>query len=208
MTTPTLGVRLALLGPLGAYDADGAELSTGGPKQQLVLATLMLEPNRVVPADRLIDRLWGEDRRRASTSTLQVYVHNLRRILESGTATGGPEIVTKRPGYLLRAAPPTLDHLIFEELIPRARSTCAEGDPAAALLVLDRALSLWRGRALDGLPRWTGSFGRPTTGISAASMRSSCAMMQLYPRECLTDSRPRSSSSSTSTLCANGSGSS
>jgi hypothetical protein len=49
-----------ILGPLEVWD-EGGEVSLGGPKPRALLAVLLLHPNEVVPADRLIDELWGED---------------------------------------------------------------------------------------------------------------------------------------------------
>jgi DNA-binding SARP family transcriptional activator/predicted ATPase len=142
---------LALLGPLSAHDADGTEVALGGPKQRLVLATLMLEPNRVVPVDRMIERVWGDDSRAASTSTLQVYVHNLRRIFDQWASDGGPSIATRRPGYVLEADPTAIDHLVFEQRLAEAAERRSHGRHHEAHSLIESALGLWRGRALDGL---------------------------------------------------------
>ena len=52
-------LRFHLLGPLEAR-RDGAVLDLGPRKQRAVLALLLLNANRVVPTERLIDDLWGE----------------------------------------------------------------------------------------------------------------------------------------------------
>jgi DNA-binding SARP family transcriptional activator/predicted ATPase len=158
MTASRPASWLALLGPLSAHDADGAEVSLGGPKQRLVLATLLLDPNRVVPVDRMIDRVWGDDSRAASTSTLQVYVHNLRRIFEQFGDDAGPTIVTRRPGYVLEADPATIDHLVFEQRLAKAAEQRSLGHHHEAYALVEASLGLWRGRALDGLPPmdWVG----------------------------------------------------
>lgn len=44
---------------MGAFEGDSA-LPLGGPKQRLVLALLLVRADQVVPADRLIDEVWGE----------------------------------------------------------------------------------------------------------------------------------------------------
>ena len=49
-----------LLGPL-EVDAAGVAVALGGPKQRALLAYLLLQPGRVVPDERLIDELWGND---------------------------------------------------------------------------------------------------------------------------------------------------
>ena len=67
-------MEFRVLGPLELWD-EGGEVSLGGPKPRALLAVLLLHANEVVPADRLIDELWGEDsperrRRRAAGQRL------------------------------------------------------------------------------------------------------------------------------------------
>ena len=52
-------IDYALLGPLEAR-IDGRPIDLGGPRQRAVLAVLLLERNRVVASDRLIELVWGE----------------------------------------------------------------------------------------------------------------------------------------------------
>jgi DNA-binding response OmpR family regulator len=57
---PTAGRRVfevRLLGPVRAVRL-GREIALGGPKKRAVLALLLLEPGRVVPAGRLMEELW------------------------------------------------------------------------------------------------------------------------------------------------------
>src|SRR6266508_3597855 len=53
-------MEFRILGPLEVWD-EGREVSLGGHKPRALLALLLLHRNEVVPADRLIDELWGED---------------------------------------------------------------------------------------------------------------------------------------------------
>jgi DNA-binding SARP family transcriptional activator len=54
-------MEFRILGPLEVWD-EGGEVSLAGPKPRALLAVLLLlHPNEVVPADRLIDELWAED---------------------------------------------------------------------------------------------------------------------------------------------------
>ena len=68
---------------LGSVEATGAEgpLALGAPKRRALLALLLLHANTVVSRDRLVDALWGEEPPRSAVSSLQVYVHGLRRAL-------------------------------------------------------------------------------------------------------------------------------
>ena len=71
-----------VLGPLEVVQ-DGRTLPLGGLRQRLVLAVLLLYPNRALTTDWLIDAVWGESPPRTARKTLQVYVARLRRLLGS-----------------------------------------------------------------------------------------------------------------------------
>ena len=57
MFGPRMDYRI--LGPLEVL-ADGQPLRLGGGKQRALLVALLLRPNRVVSAERLIELLWGD----------------------------------------------------------------------------------------------------------------------------------------------------
>src|SRR5213082_2399610 len=103
-----------ILGPLEV--ADGEEvLPLTGQKQRALLALLLLDANRVVSTDRLVDALWGEQPPRTAATSLQNFVSQLRKLL-------GPDLlVTRSPGYLLRVDPDALDLDRFTRLVERAR---------------------------------------------------------------------------------------
>ncbi len=137
-------VEFVVLGPLEVRDG-GRRLALGGPKQRAVLAILLLDANRPVSRDRLIDRLWGESPPPSAAHTLDDYVSRLRRTLGAGRIERGPA------GYLIRVEPDELDLERFEALLEQGRSAAAAGDVAQASAVLGQALDLWRGRALADL---------------------------------------------------------
>lgn len=136
-------VRFGILGPLDAYH-QGVPVDVGPRRQQLMLATLLLDAGRVVPIDRLIHSVWGE--RVPATARTQVHacVSALRRVLPDGV------IRTRPAGYLVAPTPDELDALAFEGALDDARAAAA-ADPADAVRQLRRALALWRGQALAGL---------------------------------------------------------
>jgi len=76
-------MEFRVLGPLEVVGEDGP-VALGGPKQRAVLAHLILRANHVVPADLLIDELWGEDPPETARNTLQTYVYRLRKLLGDG----------------------------------------------------------------------------------------------------------------------------
>jgi YVTN family beta-propeller protein len=137
-------VEFVILGPLEARD-DGRRLALGGPKQRAVLAMLLLDANRPVSRDRLIDRLWGESPPPSAAHTLDDYVSRLRRAL------GAARIERHPAGYLIRVEPGELDLERFEALLEQGRAAAADGDAVQASTVLGEALDLWRGRALADL---------------------------------------------------------
>lgn len=137
-------IEFSLLGPIKA-SADGEPVNLGGPKQRAVLAMLLIDANRVVSVDRLIEGVWGEDSHSGANATLQVYISNLRKAL------GGERIVTERPGYRIVVAADELDTLGFEEAIRTGNECASSGDHHAAGEAFERALSLWQGEALADL---------------------------------------------------------
>ncbi len=95
--------------------AGGASLALGPPKQRAVLAVLLLNARQIVPAERLIDLVWGESPPRTAAHSVQVYISELRRILANGSADH--VIQTRPPGYTINAEPEAIDARRFEVLV-------------------------------------------------------------------------------------------
>jgi YVTN family beta-propeller protein len=129
-------MQFRLLGPLEA-SLDGVELDLGSRKQRAVLALLLLNANRVIPTDRLIDELWGERPPETARSALQVYIAALRKSL----GAGGVALVTRAPGYVLEVEKGAIDADRFAALRDEARAT---DDLALRSRLLREALDLWR----------------------------------------------------------------
>src|SRR3954452_1140915 len=136
--TPPL---FTLLGPLAVRRA-GEPNAIAGQKPRALLAALLLEPNRVVSRDRLIDALWGETPPDTGRNTIQVYVSQLRKLLPEGMLETAP------PGYRLIVDPETVDLFRFVRLCEEGRTRLADGDPAGAAETLRAALDLWKGAPL------------------------------------------------------------
>jgi DNA-binding SARP family transcriptional activator len=134
-------MRFGVLGPVEVWEG-GDRLAVGGPQQRALLAVLLLNANRMVSVDRLVDCLWGSDPPAAARGLLQGCVAGLRRALPS------QRIVTRAPGYLLRVEPEELDLDRFDRL---AHEAASRTDPERAAELLADALALWRGAALDGI---------------------------------------------------------
>jgi YVTN family beta-propeller protein len=142
-------LEFRILGPLEVR-ANGEPLALGGPKQRALLAFLLLEANRVVSRDRLIDELVGEPSGEAAEHALSVQVSRLRGALNAG-GEGQRRLVTRAPGYLLRVEPGELDLHRFEELAAEGRQAIETHDLVQAAAKLREAESLWRGRPLADL---------------------------------------------------------
>ncbi|MFE3993134.1 BTAD domain-containing putative transcriptional regulator [Streptomyces goshikiensis] len=138
------GTYFSLLGPVQAHRGD-SPLPLGPPQQRALLAMLLCRRNAVVGLDELIDGLWGGEPPRSAVGTLRSYAYRLRRVLGGGLDTHGR-------GYALQVGPGELDLTRFDELTTRARAHASAGDPEAARDLLARALEMWRGPALAGLP--------------------------------------------------------
>lgn len=76
------GVEFQLLGPVEAR-VGGRLVPLGGLKPRALLAALLLERGRVVPVDRLVDIIWGQDPPKTARGAIQAYVKNLRRAFAS-----------------------------------------------------------------------------------------------------------------------------
>jgi DNA-binding SARP family transcriptional activator/tetratricopeptide (TPR) repeat protein len=139
-------VEFRVLGPVEIRVA-GQRLPAGHARQRAVLAVLLLELNRVVPAEQLIDRVWGEDPPPSGRNTLYVYVAKLRAIIAAGGEPGAA-LVRRPGGYSLEADPDRVDLVRFRRLA-REASSAGAGEDAEALL--RGALGLWQGAALSGL---------------------------------------------------------
>ncbi len=136
-------MQFRVLGPL-EVDAGEGPIPLGGPKQRAVLANLLVRANQVVPAETLIDEVWGEEPPEKARNTLQTYVSNLRKTL------GDERLVGRPPGYVLRLDPFELDASRFDTLVRDAKKALPI-DPHVAVTTLDDALALWRGPALADL---------------------------------------------------------
>ncbi|MFI6502504.1 AfsR/SARP family transcriptional regulator [Nonomuraea typhae] len=136
-------MRFKILGPLLVED-EGEELHLGGSLQRVVMAMLLLEANRVVPLERMIEAAWGENPPGTARNQVQIRISQLRRVLRD-TAPPYQTLITRPPGYLVKVGPGRLDLAEFDELVARAGGE----QPVQAARTLRAALALWRGPALS-----------------------------------------------------------
>ncbi|MFC5744993.1 BTAD domain-containing putative transcriptional regulator [Actinomadura rugatobispora] len=140
-------MRFGVLGSLEVWAADGRAVRVPETKVRALLAVLLIHRGRPVPADRLIEDLWGTEPPGSPAATLRAKVSQLRRVLAGATGRPGLELVAFRsPGYLIRTVPGEVDADRFLALL-RDADERAGADPRARARSLAQALDLWRGPA-------------------------------------------------------------
>ncbi len=144
-------MRFGLLGPVEAWTGDQSgdrsgdrSADMGSPKQRAVLAVLLLNADRVVAVDAIVDAVWGEDVPRTVRKNIQVYTSRLRGLIGYGP-------VFAPPGYRLPVPPDALDLHRFRELVDVAREARRAGRLPEAAQGYRAAEALWRGDALADL---------------------------------------------------------
>ena len=120
---------------------DGVAVEVTGQRQLAALVVLLLDANHVVPAERLVDALWGEQPPPTAPTALRNTISQLRKLL--GTET----IETHPPGYVLRAEDDSIDLARVEKWVAEA----THARPEERVLFLQDALSEWRGEPLQEL---------------------------------------------------------
>ncbi|MGW4111443.1 BTAD domain-containing putative transcriptional regulator [Actinosynnema sp. NPDC004786] len=140
-------MRFAVLGPL-RVTRDGVPVAVGGPKQQRLLAVMLLRHNEPLRADWLVDALWDGRPPASAEVTLRTYVAGLRRALEPDrpARSSGGLLLNHPGGYELRVPPEAIDFVEFTELVRRAGEAA---DPVTAERLHADALALWRGDPVD-----------------------------------------------------------
>ncbi len=172
-----------VLGPLRAR-CDDREVELGRPQQRAVLAALLLSPGQLVPTERLVEGLWGEDDTswpKDPVGQIGTHAHRLRRAL------GAPGLlVAAAGGYRLAVPRESVDLFRYEAAVADAVALRHQ-DPVRARELLTAALGAWEGgrvweggRALDGVP---GAFAeRARERLAAGRFAAVKALLDLDPR--------------------------
>jgi DNA-binding SARP family transcriptional activator len=139
-------IAFRVLGPLEVDGPDGAPIDVCGGKPATMLTLLLLHRNAWVSTDQLIDAVWSAGEPPASAQrNLKTYVWQLRRALPG-------ERIESRPGaYRVSVLPGELDADVAAGWSDEARRLLTDGSAAEAAVVVERALTLWRGCPYDGL---------------------------------------------------------
>ncbi|MCX4763957.1 AfsR/SARP family transcriptional regulator [Streptomyces sp. NBC_01275] len=151
-TSPGKSVKFQVLGPIGIATQDGLQVAPKALKLRSLLAYLCAHREEVVSVSRLTEVLWSGAPPRTAPTALHVYISKLRQYLQSLGLDATSLIVTQPPGYRINLSGHVLDLDQFEVLLARAgrlRSSLESLEEASE--VLDSAIALWRGRALEDL---------------------------------------------------------
>ncbi|MFI6098044.1 AfsR/SARP family transcriptional regulator [Lentzea sp. NPDC051213] len=119
----------------------GRIVDVGHSRQRCVLAALLVDANRLVLVDVLVDRVWGEQVPHRARNAVAGYVSRLRQVLPDEV-----RIVGRQGGYVLTVDPMSVDLHRFHDLVARART-----EPGEAVVLLNEALGLWRGEPFAAL---------------------------------------------------------
>ncbi|CAL9342533.1 Regulatory protein AfsR [Actinosynnema sp. ALI-1.44] len=122
-----------LFGEVG-FTVGGRRVDVGPPRRQGVLAVLLVDVNRLVPVDALVERVWHDRAPRKANDVLYSYVSRLRQVLAADPDIG---ITRRSGGYVIETDPLSIDLHRFRRLVAEQS--------------FDEALGLWRGTPLDRL---------------------------------------------------------
>ena len=115
---------------------------------------MAIPPGLVVSRDQLIDALWGDDPPASAANGIHRYVAGLRDVLEPGRPSRSPGrvLIGASGGYTLGLDPGQVDVSVFGRCLRQARESRAADRLDVAVVSFDRALGLWAGTPLSGVP--------------------------------------------------------
>jgi hypothetical protein len=142
-----VALRFEMLGPIRAFR--GAEpVDLGPPKQQAVLALLLLHAPRPVPLEKIVATLWNGDPPSNGIDVVQRYIGALRRGLDPERTS---LIALTDGGYVIRTGETAVDTGVFRAALARAHAEHQTGTIGAATDEIRTALELWHDEPLTGL---------------------------------------------------------
>ncbi len=143
-------IRFGVLGPL-QVSANGADLPLGPAKQRAVLAALLINRNRTVPIDSLIDAAWQQCPPPEARGSLHAHVSRLRRLMGGAGADAAAVLASAQPGYRLNVPDEACDfgRFAIERRAGIQAATAGRFDEASGHL--STALAEWRGPVLEDL---------------------------------------------------------
>lgn len=141
-----------VLGPL-LVTVDGTPLVLGTPKQRAVLAMLVINRNKPVANQALIEAAWEQWPPAAAQASLHSYISNLRKIFDNAGVDSAKHLVRVPPGYRLTVPDMSCDIARFVVEKNAGVQAAAAGRFEQASRHMSAALAQWRGPVLDDLRR-------------------------------------------------------
>jgi DNA-binding SARP family transcriptional activator len=141
-------MRFTLLGPVTAHYQD-VQLPIGKGRPQKILAALLLDANRLVSTDRLIEVIWnGRPPRTARQQT-----QNSIGLLKTALTMRGGEVGIRRESsaYALEIDEGWIDSVVFQRECDQAQEALRLGELELAARRLKTALGRWQGAALHDI---------------------------------------------------------
>ncbi len=144
------GLKFGVLGPLQLSLGDNP-VQLGTPKQRAVLAMLVINGNRPVAVESLVNAIWDQEPAPAARASIHSYVSNLRRLLGNAGVDPHGVLASAPPGYRLNVADADCDLGRFITEKTAGVHAAAAGRFEQASSHLAAALAEWRGPVLEDL---------------------------------------------------------
>ncbi|MFD9532590.1 BTAD domain-containing putative transcriptional regulator [Streptomyces sp. NPDC060010] len=141
-------VVFRILGPLQVTGRDGPVRIPPG-RQEVILAALLLEANRVVSTDYLVDLIWDDEPPDTARTQVQICVSRLRKLFTKAAIAAA--ITTRPPGYVLKTEGDLVDAALFARRVADARTAARQGAVSDSVELLRSAGELWQGDCLSGV---------------------------------------------------------
>ena len=141
-------MKYRLLGPVTVRSGD-RDVPVGRGRQQTILAALLLDANRSVSTDRLVNVIWGDRAPATAHKQVQNSVGLLRATLR--TTESDSRIESRYGSYRLEVPKDQVDSLVFRRGCGQADAAVRTGDLDRAAHALESSLGLWRGAALEDI---------------------------------------------------------
>jgi DNA-binding SARP family transcriptional activator len=139
---------------------DGAEVSAGPLRQQLLLARLLVARGRSVSLPNLVDTLWPDLPPASSANQIHRYVGDLRRAFQPSLKPRelGRVLLPSANGYRIDPASFDCDLEDFFALLDQISTATKTSDRAPLLSLYERALDVAQ---LPPFPEFSGAYERP-----------------------------------------------
>lgn len=138
-----------VLGPLRVRVGQD-RIEVGQPRQRAVLVSLLMRHGASASVPELVNDVWGDSAPNSAAGSVRTYIYRLRQVVrdESGACC----LRSTDGGYALHFTPGDLDVNVFRRLVAQARHAHSTGALDAASSTFSRALDLWKGTAMAGVP--------------------------------------------------------